>query len=189
MLKKEARKEFKKRRETINPADQNRWDDLILIQFQSLELPYVDYLLSYYPIDANREINSFLLADYLHFKNPAMHICYPKMQEEAGRMHAIISNADSAFESNSSGILEPFDNDAAAPELIDLVLIPLLAFDHRGYRVGYGKGYYDRYLKDCREDCLKVGLSYFEPLDAIEDAAEFDVPLDICITPQRAYVF
>jgi 5-formyltetrahydrofolate cyclo-ligase len=65
----------------------------------------------------------------------------------------------------------------------------LLAFDVKGNRVGYGKGYFDKYLKECREDCIKVGLSYYEPLDSIDDANEFDVPLDFCITPQRTYVF
>ena len=70
-----------------------------------------------------------------------------------------------------------------------MVLVPLLAFDSKGYRVGYGKGFYDRFLKQCRNDCVKIGLSYFEPIDAINDAGEFDVPLDFCITPQKAYVF
>jgi 5-formyltetrahydrofolate cyclo-ligase len=70
-----------------------------------------------------------------------------------------------------------------------MIIIPLLAFDEKGYRVGYGKGFYDRYLKECREDCLKIGLSYFEAVPSVDDAAEFDVPLDFCITPQRTYVF
>lgn len=189
MLKKEARKVFKEKRKQITEADRMRWDDLILIQFQSLELPFIDYLLSYYPMDENKEINSFIIADYLHFRNPNLHICYPKMMEESGQMQAMICNADSAFESNAYGILEPTDTDAADPGQIDLVIIPLLAFDEKGTRVGYGKGYYDRYLQNCREDCLKVGVSYFEAIPAIGDANEFDVPLDLCITPQRTYVF
>jgi 5-formyltetrahydrofolate cyclo-ligase len=55
--------------------------------------------------------------------------------------------------------LEPVDTEVAAkPELLDMIIIPLLAFDEKGYRVGYGKGFYDRYLKECRDDCLKIGL-------------------------------
>ena len=189
MLKKEARRSYREKREAITHTERMKWDDLILIQFQTLDLPFIDYVMSFYPIEDYKEINTFLITDYLHFKNPNLNICYPKMSEGEGEMQAVICNADSVFESNSHGILEPVDTDTADPQQLDLILIPLLAFDEQGYRVGYGKGYYDRFLKHCREDCLKIGLSYFEAIEAVEDAAEFDVPLDLCITPQRTYVF
>ena len=188
MTKKEARKIFKEKRNAITESERLKWDDLVLIQFQSLDLPYVDFVLSFYPIYENKEINTFIITDYLHFKNPALNICYPKMMP-GNQMQAIACNADSVFEANEYGILEPLDTDSVDPTQLDLVMIPLLAFDEKGYRVGYGKGYYDRFLKNCREDCLKVGFSYFEAVPGIEDAAEFDVPLDLCITPQRTYVF
>ena len=72
---------------------------------------------------------------------------------------------------------------------INMIFVPLLSFDKNGYRVGYGKGFYDRYLSQCRGDCLKIGFSYFEPLDAIDDTNEFDVPLNLCVTPTTVYVF
>ena len=189
MLKKEARILFKEKRNTISDTERMKWDDLILIQFQTIDLPYVDYVLSFYPIEDYKEINSFIFTDYLRFKNPNLRICYPKMTAENGEMHAVVCNPDSVFESNAYGILEPLDTDTAGPELMDIVIIPLLAFDEQGIRVGYGKGYYDRYLKNCREDCIRIGLSYFEAVASIDDANEFDVPLDFCITPQRTYVF
>jgi 5-formyltetrahydrofolate cyclo-ligase len=188
MTKKEARKIFREKRNRVSETDRLKWDDLALIQFQSLNLPHVNYVLSFYPIFDNREINTFLLTDYLHFKNPGLQICYPKMIS-GGDMKAIVCNADSVFEANEYGILEPLDTDTADPQQLDMVILPLLAFDQKGYRVGYGKGYYDRFLKHCREDCLKIGFSWFDALESIDDAADFDVPLDLCITPQRAYVF
>jgi 5-formyltetrahydrofolate cyclo-ligase len=60
-------------------------------------------------------------------------------------------------------------------------------FDRRGFRVGYGKGFYDKFLSECRADCLKIGLSYFEPIDEISDAQNFDVRLDCCITPKEIF--
>jgi 5-formyltetrahydrofolate cyclo-ligase len=72
---------------------------------------------------------------------------------------------------------------------IDMIFVPLVIFDKRGYRVGYGRGFYDKYLKDCRPDSLKVGFCYFEPLNEVSDTREFDVPLNICITPNTIYVF
>jgi 5-formyltetrahydrofolate cyclo-ligase len=188
MHKKELRRIFKEKRNAISESERLKWDDLILIQFQSLDLPYIDYVLSFYPIFENKEINTFIITDYLHFKNPGLNICYPKMMQ-GNQMQAIACNADSVFEANEYGILEPLDTDSVDPTRLDLVIVPLLAFDEKGYRVGYGKGYYDRFLKSCREDCLKIGFSYFEGVPFIEDTAEFDVPLDLCITPQRTYVF
>jgi 5-formyltetrahydrofolate cyclo-ligase len=67
------------------------------------------------------------------------------------------------------------------------VIIPLLAFDERGYRVGYGKGFYDRFLQGLTT--LKVGVSFFESGDDIEDVNEHDVQMDLCITPHRVYDF
>jgi len=55
--------------------------------------------------------------------------------------------------------------------------------------VGYGKGYYDRFLKRCRTDCLKVGLSYFGPVETIPEAHDADIPLDCCITPEVIQTF
>jgi 5-formyltetrahydrofolate cyclo-ligase len=189
MLKKEIRTLFKKKRSAITGPERMKWDDLLLIQFQTIELPFVDYVLSYYPVEENKEINSFILTDYLMFRNPGLHICYPRTHSENNTMDAVICHADSIFETNNYNIPEPTDTTIASAPLLDIVLVPMLAFDLYGYRVGYGKGYYDRYLKNCREDCLKIGLSYFEPVDAIEDTDDFDVPLDLCITPQQIYVF
>ncbi len=176
-------------RDNISPNDKMKWDDLLLIQFQGLHLPFMDLVLSFYPIEDNYEVNTFLFTDYLHFKNPALNICYPKTDIENHTMQAVICHADSIFEANAYNIPEPLDTEVADPADLDLVIVPLLGFDELGNRVGYGKGFYDRYLKDVREDCVKVGFSYFPPVERLDDAAEFDVPLDFCITPERIYVF
>lgn len=189
MLKKEARYHFKQKRLTISQTDKMKWDDLLLIQFQSIEIPFLDCVFSFYPIEQNNEVNTFLITDYLHFKNPNLQICYPKTSLKDNTMQAIVCNADSIFEANEYNIPEPLDTETVDPTTIDLVIMPLLTFDEKGNRVGYGKGYFDRYLKECRDDCIKVGFSYFDPINSIDDANEFDVPLDFCITPQRIYVF
>ena len=82
-----------------------------------------------------------------------------------------------------------FSGEITEPDEIDLVLVPLLAFDQEGYRVGYGKGYYDKFLSQCREDVIKIGLSFFEPVDAISDINQFDMSLNYCVTPQQVYDF
>ncbi len=72
---------------------------------------------------------------------------------------------------------------------MDIVLVPMLCFDEKGFRVGYGKGFYDKFLSLCREDCLKIGLSLFPPIQKIENVEDYDVKLDFCITPNQIYNF
>jgi 5-formyltetrahydrofolate cyclo-ligase len=189
MTKQEARKLFRKKRGELDPAWQNKADDLLLIQFQSLDFPFLEKVLSFYSIPEKKEVNSFLVTDYLPFRNPGMQLAYPRMNIADKYMEAVAVTADEAFTDNEFGITEPMGNELIDPPELDLVLVPLLAFDRKGHRVGYGKGFYDRFLARCSDDCLKVGLSFFEPVDALEDANEFDLPLDLCITPAEVYVF
>lgn len=189
MLKKEARKIYDQKRKDLGYADRLKWDDLILINFQTIETPQLGAVFSFYPMEERNEINAFIITDFLHFRNPNLQICYPKMAIDEPNMEAIACHADTIFEANAINILEPVETDVVQPEDIDIVLVPMLVCDVQGNRVGFGKGYYDRYLSRCRPDCLKVGLPYFAPVDLIEDANEFDVPLDFCITPEKVYVF
>jgi 5-formyltetrahydrofolate cyclo-ligase len=107
----------------------------------------------------------------------------------ATEMESIAFDADTLFDDNKWGIREPLGNEKADPQEFDLVLVPLLCFDESGHRVGYGKGFYDRFLASCRPDCLKVGLSYFPPEPSFVDIHERDVPIDVCITPERNFRF
>jgi 5-formyltetrahydrofolate cyclo-ligase len=189
MFKKEARKLYRGQRNLLSAGDRMKFDDLILIQLQTVDLPFLSSVLSFYPIEEKAEINTFSITDYLHFRNPALQISYPRTNVETNTMQAVACCADTIFMANQYKIPEPVGDEIVSPKDLDLVLIPMLAFDKKGHRIGYGKGFYDRFLKECKPDCLKIGLSYFEPLDNINDATDFDVTLNFCITPQQVYVF
>jgi 5-formyltetrahydrofolate cyclo-ligase len=75
------------------------------------------------------------------------------------------------------------------PNKIDVVFLPLLAFGIAGYRVGYGKGYCDRFLAQCKPETLKIGVSIFEPVEHISNREPHDVRMDYCITPSTIYSF
>jgi len=189
MRKEEARRIYKEKRKELSNAERMKLDDLMLIQFQKIELPDVHHLLSYWPIEENHEPDTHLFNGYLEFKNPAIKFLYPRSHFEKQEIEAIEVDADTAFNKNAWNIHEPMGGTVTDAGVIDLVFVPLVIFDKQGYRIGYGKGFYDKYLQQCRTDCLKVGFSYFEPIEQIEGTHEFDVPLNLCITPNNVYVF
>ena len=70
-----------------------------------------------------------------------------------------------------------------------MVFVPLLAFDEKGNRVGYGKGFYDQFLSKCQPETIKIGLSFFESETLISDTLSTDIQLDYCVTPTKVYNF
>lgn len=189
MLKKELRDIYREKRKGLSAKDRNKLDDLLLIQFQTLELPFLQALLSYWPIEENNEPDTHLLTEFLRFRNPEIKIAYPVADFSTISMTAVAVDIDTAFVKRELNIYEPQEGQAILPAELDMVIVPLLAFDTKGYRVGYGKGFYDQYLSACREDCIRLGLSYFDPVNVISDCNDFDVPLSHCITPRAVYVF
>ena len=189
MTKEQLRKIYKQKRLAITEKEQVKLDDLLLIQFQQLPLDDVLLLFSYLPIAEKAEPQTELFIQYLYFRIPGLQVAYPVSDLTGNSMQAILVHDDTVYHTNRLGITEPTEGEVADPELIDLVFVPLLVADRQGNRVGYGKGFYDRYLKQCREDAVKIGFSYFDPVDKIDDTQPFDVPLNYCITPERIYEF
>ena len=189
MTKKEIRQLFKTKRQEITAQEKLQLDDLLLIQFQQFSFDATDCLLSYWPIEHHKEPNVTLASRYLHLMVPQLQIAYPVTNQKNGNMDAMIVDENTVFNTNQLGITEPIDGKIIKPTSINIVFVPLLAFDKFGNRVGYGKGYYDRYLAKCTKDTLKIGFSYFDPIVQIADKDQFDVPLSYCITPQHIYEF
>ncbi len=189
MTKAAARKLYREKRMKLSGTEQMKADDLLLIQFQAAEIPFLESLLTYWPIEENNEPNTHLFTEFLKFRNPELKVCYPVADFNSGSMQAVVTDVDTPFVRTDLNIHEPQGVEVLPADQLDLVFVPLLAVDMEGYRVGYGKGFYDRYLASCSDDCLKIGFSYFEPINTIDDRDQFDIPLDICITPGNVYVF
>ena len=82
------------------------------------------------------------------------------------------------------GILEPIETMRIAYKNIDLVLVPGIAFDLDGHRIGYGFGYYDKFLKKVPK-AVKIGLAFdFQVVDIIPRETH-DVPVDLIVTDER----
>ncbi len=117
------------------------------------------------------------------------HIVLSKTNFEAKTMSHVLLQDNTGIELNRWNIPEPKNGIAISDQQIEVVFIPLMAFDELGNRVGYGKGFYDGFLKNCSKDTLKIGLSFFEADAEIENIKPHDIPLDYCITPHKTYTF
>ena len=107
----------------------------------------------------------------------------PRVITGTATMHSVEFTSDSELVRSAWGIHEPPHDQTLDDSEIDIVIAPGLAFDKGLHRVGYGKGFYDKFLNNCRPECLKVGVNFFEPVDKIDDVHAGDVRLDCCITP------
>lgn len=190
MLKQELRKLYKQKRLALSATEKLKLDDLLLIQLQKLSLPNdIHVIMSYWPLEQHGEMNLHLYTRYIEHAFPNIKVTYPVINAAIADMQAVLVGDDTDFVENEYKIPEPETGEQIAEDEIDLVFVPLLAFDVRGYRVGFGKGFYDRFLSKCREDVLTIGFSYFEAVDRIDDTNQFDIPLNYCITPEKIYEF
>lgn len=186
MLKKELRTKFLSLRNSIS-SDQLSEQSLLLAN-TLLGLPIWNF--SFYhlflPITEKQEIDTSYILSILQGKDK--NVVLPKMAGDQKLTHFLLTD-NTVIKPNQWGVPEPLDGLEVPPNKIDVVFIPLLAFDHQGNRVGYGKGYYDIFLKQCKPNVLKIGLSLFEAVEHIEDVSSEDVSLDYCITPNKTYSF
>jgi 5-formyltetrahydrofolate cyclo-ligase len=189
MVKKVIRREYSAKRNSLTAEEMKARDEKMYELFGTIALQGISHLLSYCPIPLRKEFNAAVCENLLRLENPLLHIYLPRLNEDGVTMEAIEVNKETVFINNKYDIPEPTGPHCAEPQIIDAVFVPLIAFDTKGFRVGYGKGFYDRFLARCAQDVVKIGFSYFEAIDAIGDINEFDVPLNYCITPMRVYEF
>lgn len=160
----------------------------IEIANSSLKLPIWNRIFYhiFLPIEKHNEINTEFLLQILQGRDKRVVIS--KSEFTTGEMTHFLLDEHTRIRINSFGIPEPEEGIEISPEKIDVVFVPLLAFDKNGNRIGYGKGFYDRFLSKCKSSAIFIGLSLFEPEEQISTEPT-DIPLHYCITPQRIYSF
>ena len=188
MTKAELRKSYLQKRLAVTEADCLNYSRQICEHFfLNFDLSFLNVIHLYLPIEKNKEPDTWLILDRVRREFPTVRISVPRVKDN--RLENIFFEDLHQLEKNAWGILEPKQGVPTPIEKIDLVIVPLLAIDQIGHRVGYGKGFYDRFLKECKPDCKKVGLSFFEPVEKITDSEEYDVALTHCITPYQLHKF
>lgn len=188
MTKKGARTYYLDRRMQLPEAERLRLSDGVLAQYRRIAFPPLRVVHVYQPILAKKEMDTQPFIRHLETLFTGLTLVVPRVSGATDLEH-LVWDAGTFLSTSAWGIPEPLEGVRVSPEEIDLVLVPLLIFDEAGFRVGYGKGLYDRFLAQCRPDVLKIGLSFFEPTSLLQDRGEFDVPLSIGVTPTQLYEF
>lgn len=184
--KSELRKQALTQRKGLTEQQAAANSEALLTAFKTLDFKDINAIHVFLPILRHNEPNTFLLIDWLQVNHPEIKIVVPKADFETHTMSHYVFNSSAYLKNNHYGIPEP-QNALAFAGVPDMVLVPLLAFDQKGYRVGYGKGFYDRFLQNMNTQ--KIGLSFFEPVAQINDVHLNDIRLDKCITPNKIYSF
>jgi 5-formyltetrahydrofolate cyclo-ligase len=156
--------------------------------FAAVDLSFLQVIHLFLPVLAKREPDTWPIIDRLRREYPHLKIAVPRVNPQTGELDHFYFESLAQLTISPWGIQEPHSGVPAVPEEIDLVVIPLLAFDEFGNRMGYGKGYYDRFLNQCRPDAKRVGLSLFPPFEKLPTEPH-DMPLHLCITPTEVLSF
>jgi 5-formyltetrahydrofolate cyclo-ligase len=188
--KQELRKIFLTKRKALSEGDViQRNQSLYHSFFQNFDLSFIKVIHTFLPLEKNNEPDTWQIIDRIKREFPHVRISIPKVNQQTNQLENIYFEGLHQVKINAWGIPEPLQGVPTPSEKIDMVLVPLLIFDKKGNRVGYGKGYYDRFLKECKSDCKKVGLSFFDPVDEIADTDSYDIKLTGCLTPSEVYFF
>ena len=187
MNKKALRTLYRQKRAAIPPEQQAQLSQQIAEQ--TLRLPIWDKQIfhSFLSIPSFGEVDTEPLIRLLQEQGKTLVVSRTVM--ETVRMEHFRYDPSQIQADNKWHIPEPQGGIPVKSEEIEVAFVPLLAYDTKGNRVGYGKGFYDNFLEECKADTLKIGLSFFPAEPHIEDIREGDIPLDYVVTPEGIFKF
>ena len=189
MTKKELRKIYLKKRIELTEGEYHQLNQRLCDNFfAEVNITRIQVLHTFLPIQKQREINTWLIIERLKKEHPQIQIAIPKMNNQTAQLEHYFFEGMEQLKNNMWEIPEPVKGVPAPTEKIDAVLVPLLAFDSHGHRVGYGRGFYDRFLASCGPGCMKIGLSFFDREEKIHGINKKDIALDLIITPESSLV-
>lgn len=187
MTKADLRKLYKSKRQALTSKIINDLSLQIANKMLLLPIWKKSFYHIFLSIDEQKEVNTDFILNILSGKDK--NIVVSKSNFKTFEMIHYLLTDNTVIKKNHLNIPEPMDGIEVPLDKIDIIFVPLLAFDREGNRVGYGKGFYDSFLRQCKPDTLKIGLSFFEAENRINDLLENDVKLDYCVTPNTVYRF
>ncbi len=163
--------------------------------FRQFPVAQWQWLHVFLPLEKRNEPDTWSFIRWVWGEELPLRLAVPVVQADGNSLKHYELLPDGQLILNRWGITEPVPDPMTAPEImptvLDAVLVPLLAVDRAGQRVGYGGGFYDRFLAQCRPGTQFIGLSLLNepPGPPITDVLPTDVPLTAVITPGRVWRF
>ncbi len=168
-MKKEIRRRSLERRNSLTEEMRKAYDRRICEQIR----PFLaGHVMSYRAIGSEPDLSAL---------DPDRSFAYPKVVDEM----TIEARIPEEWSAGPYGIAEPSKGTPVDPKDLDVILIPLVAFDERLHRLGHGKGYYDRFLQETQ--AWKIGIAYEIQKEKDIPVTDEDVPMDLIITEERIY--
>lgn len=189
MTKAELRIAYKQKRSQLAAAQVSSFNAGILQELFQFNWEDTGFLHTFLPATKLNEPDMWSFITDIRIHYPTLHIVVSRSEPKDYSMQHFLLEEHIVLIENAWGIVEPIAGEPIAETALDVVLVPLLIADKDGNRVGYGKGFYDRFLAKCRPDCKKIGISFFDPVEKIDDVDSLDVPLDILVTPRSTIRF
>ncbi|APG65379.1 5-formyltetrahydrofolate cyclo-ligase [Tenacibaculum todarodis] len=182
MKKSELRKLYKEKRNNLSEVEITQFQENMYQQIYDLDISNVKNVHLFLSMRKFKEIDTKPLIGYFRSKNKR--IVVSRCNFESTTLSHFYFDEDTKITLNKFGVPEPINAEEILETELDLIFVPMLISDENNYRVGYGKGYYDRFLSNCRKDAMIIGLNFFKPISKIEGLHEFDVALDNVIYPR-----
>ncbi len=183
------RRQGREQRETMGPGTRAELDSRVIARCME-ELDWSSYrrVMVFLPIERRHEINTWPLVEWIFQVWPSVRLYVPRVMGD--ELEAVRITPESKFSPDRWGIPEPEGGAGLATrDALDLVLTPLLGFDGHGQRVGYGRGYYDRFFS-AHPAARRIGLGYERLFASAGIVAEdYDVRLQAVMTESQTYRF
>jgi len=187
MFKHELRKYYLQKRIDLSDQEKATLDMKIKSRFENYLPDYIKTVHTYISIPSKDEVDTWPIIYGLWEKN--IQVAVPIMDPDKNILSSYQLTRETQLKVNGWKVPEPVDSKLIKNTFIDAVVVPLLSFDLNGNRVGYGKGFYDSFLSSLDKKVIKIGLSYFPAIEKISDPDPWDIPLDVCITPDQLFKF
>lgn len=189
MTKQELRNMYLEKRQRLSEQEYDALNQALLQQFMQLDFSEISAVHIFLPMLHTKEPDTWLLINYLQTAHPNIKRVFPKADFKQKKLINYLDDEQLVMAENKFGIPEPISGNEFYIAKNSMIIVPLLAFDLKGNRVGYGGGFYDRFLAGCEAETQFTGLSFFDPVDLIEDTDELDVKLHGCVTPNQTLFF